>query len=179
MSDTKTKTKVHTAAETRTRAEQVARDYFEAVAARDTDLMATFWDPDGVEDIVPLGILRGPGEVKALFDETFAALPDSEMIVDSVIGDERIAAVQWRLSGTFSGGSFQGIDPTGRRIELRGCDCVEIREDGKIVRNTVYYDAMEFARAVGMMPPMDSAAERAMKTAFNGATRLRNAIRNR
>lgn len=160
------------------KAEQVARGYFEAIAARDPDGLAGHWHADGVDDIVPLGIFRGPDEVRDLFGEIFAALPDSEMVVERVTADDRVAAVQWRLSGTFDGAPFQGIDPTGRRVELRGCDCVEV-EDGKIVRNTAYYDGMQFARSIGMMPPLDSGAERAMKTAFNGVTRLRAAVRNR
>lgn len=157
-------------------AEDVARSYFEAVAARDPEGMASHWDGDGVEDIVPVGVFRGPGEVRDFFRGLFGALPDAEMTVERVTADERVAAVQWRMSGTFDGGPFQGIEPTGRRLELRGCDCVEV-EDGKIVRNTAYYDAMAFARQVGMMPPLDSAAERAMKTAFNGLTKVRGALR--
>jgi len=52
-------------------------------------------------------------------------------------------------------------------------------EDGLIVRNTVYYDGAAFARGVGMLPAQDSGAEKAMYTAFNAATRLRRAIRER
>lgn len=157
-------------------AEDVARSYFEAVAARDPDSMASHWSEDGVDDIVPLGPLRGPAEVRDFFGELFAAVPDAEMVVERISAGDRVAAVQWRLTGTFSGGPFQGIEATGRPVQLRGCDCVEV-EDGRIVRNTAYYDGMAFARAIGMMPPADSSAERAMKSAFNGLTRLRGALR--
>lgn len=157
-------------------AADVAASYFQAVADRDPDAMASHWSSEGVDDLVPVGVLRGPGEVRDFFRGLFAALPDAEMTVEQISADERVAAVQWRLGGTFSGAPFQGIDPTGRRVELRGCDCVEV-EDGKIVRNTAYYDGMAFARAVGMMPPVDSPAERAMKTAFNGLTKVRGALR--
>jgi steroid delta-isomerase-like uncharacterized protein len=156
--------------------EDVARSYFEAAAARDADGMASHWSADGVEDLVPIGILRGPAEVRGFFAELFAALPDFEFVVERITADERVAAVQWRASGTFDGGPFQGIDPTGRRVELRGCDCVEVEND-KLVRNTAYWDNMEFARAVGMMPPLDSPGERAMKSAFNAFTKVRGALR--
>jgi steroid delta-isomerase-like uncharacterized protein len=156
--------------------EDVARSYFEAAAARDPDRMASHWAAEGVDDLVPIGILRGPDEVRAFFTEFFAAVPDFEFVVERVTADGRVAAVQWRASGTFDGGPFQGVDPTGRRIELRGCDCVEV-EDRKLVRNTAYWDNMAFARGVGMMPPLDSPAERAMKRAFNSFTKLRGALR--
>jgi steroid delta-isomerase-like uncharacterized protein len=160
------------------RTEEVARSYFAAVASRDPDAMAEHWHPEGIEDFVPLGIYRGPEEVRSLFRELFAAVPDMEMVVDRVTADEQGAAVQWRMSGNFTGTPFQGIEATGRRVDLRGADCLEIR-DGKIVRNTVYYDGAEFARTIGLLPGRDSGAERAMLTAFNAATRLRHAVGER
>jgi hypothetical protein len=52
-------------------------------------------------------------------------------------------------------------------------------EDGEIVSNTAYYDGMDFARQVGLMPPQDSGAERAMKGAVNAVTRVRKALNER
>ncbi len=45
-----------------------------------------------------------------------------------------------------------------------------------IVRGTAYYDGAAFARAIGMLPPEDSGAERAMITGFNAVTKLRKAV---
>jgi steroid delta-isomerase-like uncharacterized protein len=152
-----------------------ARSYFDAIANRDTRAMKSHWRADGVDDLVPHGVLRGHGEIAAFFSELFAAVPDLETTVTRVVAGEREAAVEWRMTGHFSGGPFQGIDPTGRRIEMRGLDLLEI-EDGAIVGNTAYYDGMSFARQIGLMPPEDSGAERAMKSAFNTATRARRAV---
>jgi hypothetical protein len=83
------------------------------------------------------------------------------------------------MNGTFTGGPlFNGVQATGGRLQLRGCDVIDVR-DGKIVRNTAYQDGIELARALGMMPPQDSPAEKAMIAAFNGATKLRTAVRQR
>ena len=152
-----------------------ARSYFDAIASRDTQAMTSHWRPDGVDDLVPHGVLRGHGEIAAFFGELFAAVPDLETTVTRVVAGERQAAVEWRMTGHFSGGPFQGIDPTGRRVEMRGLDLLEI-EDGEIVGNTAYYDGMSFARQIGLMPPENSGAERAMKGAFNAATRARRAV---
>jgi steroid delta-isomerase-like uncharacterized protein len=151
------------------------RSYFEAIANRDTSAMAGHWREDGVDDLVPLGPLRGTGEITAFFRELFAAIPDLEMTVTRVVAGERQAAVEWRMTGHFSGGPFQGVDPTGRRVEMRGLDLFEV-EDGAIVANTAYYDGMTFARQIGLMPPENSSAENAMKSAFNAATRMRRAV---
>jgi steroid delta-isomerase-like uncharacterized protein len=156
---------------------EVARSYFAAVSARDAAAMAAHWHSEGVDDLVPVGVMRGPAEIRGLFEELFAALPDLETTVDQVTADDRRAAVQWRMRGTFSGGPFQGLDPTGGTIALRGVDVVEVEGD-RIVRNTAYYDGLEFARGVGMLPEQDSGAERAMFTAFNGVTKARAALRD-
>lgn len=158
--------------------EQHVRSYVEAIGRRDVDGLGEHWSPDGVEDLVPIGILRGREEVKDFFREVFAAMPDAETRVLRVVAGETSAAVEWRMTGTFTGAQFQGVDPTGKPIDVRGLDFVEIA-DGLIVSNTAYYDQMEFARQLGMMPPMDSGAERAMKSAFNTVTKARRMIAER
>jgi len=155
--------------------EKVARSYFAAVADRDPDAMASHWHEDGIEDIVPLGVFRGPDAVRRLFAEMFAAIPDMTFTVEAITADSKAAAVRWRAEGRFSGGSFQGLEPTGRQISLRGCDVVEV-EGGKLTRNTAFYDGADFARGVGMLPARDSGGEKAMKTAFNAATKARKRI---
>jgi steroid delta-isomerase-like uncharacterized protein len=152
-----------------------ARSYFDALARRDAGSMADHWNEDGVDDIVPLAPLRGRGEIASFFRELFAAVPDLETTVTRVVASEREAAVEWRMTGNFTGEPFQGVDATGKRLEMRGLDLLEI-EDDKIVSNTAYYDGMAFARQVGLMPAQDSSAEQAMKSAFNAATRLRRAV---
>jgi steroid delta-isomerase-like uncharacterized protein len=153
--------------------EDVASGYFEAVAARDPDAMAQFWAEDGIDELVPVGIFRGPGEVRGFFAGMFAAFPDMEFSVERMTATADVVAVQWRARGTFSGAPFQGVEPTGRRVEVRGCDCLEV-EEGKIVRNTAYYDGAAFARGLGMLPQRDSGGERAMLAAFNAVTKVRS-----
>jgi glyoxylase-like metal-dependent hydrolase (beta-lactamase superfamily II)/predicted ester cyclase len=134
--------------------------------------MASFWAPGGVENIAPLGRPLGvPDEMIAFFDETFAAMPDMHFEVLDVVAARNQAAVRWRATGTFSGGSFQGIQPTGSRVKLEGIDLLTV-EDGKIVRNDAYYDSGQFARAVGLLPPQESTTERRMAAAFNARTRM-------
>jgi steroid delta-isomerase-like uncharacterized protein len=155
--------------------EERVRSYFAAIANRDTSAMAAHWRADGVNDLVPLGVLRGTDEIVAFFRELFQAVPDLETTVTRVVAGETQAAVEWRMTGHFSGGPFQGVDPTGRRVDMRGLDLLEI-EDGQIVGGTAYYDGMTFARQIGLMPPENSSAENAMKSAFNAATKVRRAV---
>jgi steroid delta-isomerase-like uncharacterized protein len=159
----------------RKQVEAQARAYWEAIAARDPEAVAGQWSEDGVDEIVPVGVLRGPGEIAAFFRELFAAAPDLETTVTRLVAGERQAAVEWRMTGHFTGAPFQGLEPNGRRFEVRGLDLMEF-EEGRLTRNTGYYDGMAFARQIGLMPPQDSGAERAMKGAFNAAIRARRAV---
>jgi steroid delta-isomerase-like uncharacterized protein len=158
--------------------EQHARGYFDAIDRRDPEALAEHWAEDGLEDLVPIGMLRGRAEITSFFRDLFAAVPDLETKVTRLVAGEREAGVEWRMTGHFTGAPFQGLDPTGKRVDMRGFDLLEIA-DGKIVSNTGYYDGMSFARQVGLMPPQDSGAERAMKSAFNAATKLRRAVADR
>lgn len=150
--------------------------YFEALNQHDLDMAAGFLDEDVVEEITGVGILRGREEVRNFFDGLMKAAPDMEVLIDRTVSEGDTTVVQWRMNGTFTGGPlFNGVQPTGARLQLRGCDVIDVR-DGKIVRNSAFQDGIELARALGMMPPQDSAAEKAMIAAFNGATKLRTAV---
>jgi steroid delta-isomerase-like uncharacterized protein len=155
--------------------EEHARAYFEALAARDPDAMAERWSEEAVADFVPLGIRRGRDEIVGVFRELLAAVPDLETAVTCVVAGERQAAVEWRMSGHFTGAPLHGVEATGRRIDLRGCDLLEI-EDGTIASATVLWDGMSLARQIGSLPPQDSGAERAFKSVFNTATKLRRRV---
>jgi glyoxylase-like metal-dependent hydrolase (beta-lactamase superfamily II)/predicted ester cyclase len=154
---------------------KVARTYFDAVAARDVDAMVECWAPGGIEHIAPIGELSVPEGLRAFFTELFAAIPDQRFEVLDVVAARNQAAVRWRSAGTFCGGPFQGVEPTGARVELEGLDLLTIK-DGLIERNDAYYDGTQFARQIGLMPPRDSAAERGMTNAFNVRTRLTRSL---
>jgi steroid delta-isomerase-like uncharacterized protein len=158
--------------------EDHVRSYHEALANRDHKAAAAHWREDGVDEVVPLAVLRGRQEIERFLAELFAATPDLEWTVKRVVAGERQAAVEWQMRGTFEGAPFQGIDPTGKPVDMRGIDLFEV-EDGEIVSNTGYYDGAEFARQIGMLPAQDSGAERAMVNAFNTVTRLRRAVNER
>jgi hypothetical protein len=82
------------------------------------------------------------------------------------------------MTGTFSGAPYLGIEPTGRSLDLRGMDLIDV-EDGKVAGNNIYYDQLTFARQIGMLPAEDSFGDRMMTRAFNLATKGRTKLRER
>jgi len=158
--------------------EERARSYFDAMDRRDAAAMAAHWREDGVEDVVPVGLMRGREELRDFFASMFAALPDARTTVTRLVAGEQSCAVEWRLEGTFDGAPYMGIEPTGKHVELRGLDLLEL-EDGELVSNTAYFDGAGFARQIGLLPPDGSSADRAMKSAFNALTKARRALAER
>lgn len=161
------------------RASDLMQQSFTSLAAGDLEGLGRVWDDRSTADFIALDLeLNGRAQLQAFFREVFAALPDLRFTIEAVHDvDERTAVGQWRLQGTFSGGPFQGIEPTGKRVDLRGIDVM--RFEGSILRhNAVYYDSLSFARQVGLLPMADSAGDRAILAAFNLLTRIRAALRS-
>jgi steroid delta-isomerase-like uncharacterized protein len=158
-------------------AKELATAYFEHVANRDVDGMSRSWTDDSVDDFIVAGPVKGPAALREFFTELFAAIPDAHFDVQRITAEGDTAAVQYRLTGTFSGGSFQGIKATGKPVDFRGVDIITFTPDGMLDYNTVYYDGLTFARQIGMLPPDGSAADQAMTAAFNGLTTVRERLR--
>ncbi len=152
--------------------EAVARRYFDAINARDLDGAVAAWAPGGREHVRGQIDALAPEGVREFIGGLLGAIPDLRFELLSTTTQGERCAVQWRLRGTFAGpGQFAGIAPTGTPIDLEGCDLLTIRDE-LIHANDAFTDGMSFARAIGMMPPQDSGAERGMTAAFNAKTRL-------
>ncbi len=121
-------------------------------------------------------------DVVAWFRSFFDAMPDLRMEVEDVViagepGHERVT-VRWRVTGTFSGAPYMGIEPTGRPVDLRGMDLIQFK-DGRVAGNNIYYDQLAFARQIGMLPSEGSLGDRLMTGAFNLVTKGRTVARAR
>jgi steroid delta-isomerase-like uncharacterized protein len=160
-----------------------AREIFSAIFDdRDLSDPYRYWTDESVDHFLAASrSVRGAHALAEWFRNLFASVPDWTLEIENVLDDgDRTAVVQWRATGTFDGSEpFIGIEPNGRRLELRGVDVIVVDGDFKVVTNTVYYDGVEFARQIGMLPPRDSAADRAMLAAFNGATKLKQLLARR
>ena len=152
-----------------------ARAIFEAIGRKDLDAAFAFVAEDAVDDFVAIGRFEGRTAIRAFFDELLTAFPDFDMVVERIVGDDSAAVVQWHASGSFVGGPFQGVEPTGKDVAVRGVDVMEFA-DGVVRHNTIYYDGAAFARQVGMLPKAGTGVDRAVLSVFNASTRLRKRL---
>jgi glyoxylase-like metal-dependent hydrolase (beta-lactamase superfamily II)/predicted ester cyclase len=155
---------------------EVAVRYIEALGARDLDAAVACWAPSGIDAIVGDQDLVAPDGIRTYFGEVLAAFPDFEVEIRSTVTEGERCAVLWSARGTFAGpGSFQGIEPTGARVQLDGCDVFEVR-DGLIHSNRAHLPQLALARQIGLLPPARSAGEQRLNTLFNQRTRAVRAV---
>ena len=155
---------------------ELIRWSFDQLNNRDISALRELWSADVVVRL-PDRTCRGVDEVAGYFVETFAAVPDMRLEVVSIVeqGDDVFA--QWRLTGTHDG-PVQGIEGTGKPIELDGIDHFVLRA-GRIVSNFVVFDQMQYSRQLGILPSQDSVGDKAMKAAFNARTKLAKKLKDR
>ena len=97
--------------------------------------------PDG-------GELAGcPDSAIAMMESFAGAFADGRMQVQRVFvhGDAAVAEIVFRGTHT---GELSGIAPTGRRIEVRICNVVEVR-DGKVLEEREYFDMLHLMSQLG------------------------------
>lgn len=162
---------------TETSNSELVRALIDSINAHDTAGMRQGWTADTVERF-PEITCHGADELAAYFQRLFDAFPDVHMTIEGIAEAGDSVFIRWNLTGTHTGGAFQGIAATGKRVELDGSDHFVVR-DGKIVSNFVVYDQMQFGRALGLLPPDGSAPDKALKAAFNAATALKARLKSR
>jgi steroid delta-isomerase-like uncharacterized protein len=150
----------------------IARRYFEALAAHDIEGALAYWAPGGIDRFVGQQELIAPEGVRQYFTELFDAFPDFKFeILDTTTYRNR-SAVRWRARGTFAGpGRFQGFEANGARVEIEGCDVVTV-EDGKVQLNNAYVDSGAIARQLGFLPAVGSAGQERLARLANLRTRI-------
>ena len=155
---------------------ELIRWAFDTLNRHEVEPLKQFWTDSTVERF-PDRTCRGADEIAAYFEDLFRAVPDWRFEIVGIAGDDEDVFVHWHATGTHRG-PLLGIAPTGKRLELDGIDHFVLR-DGKVVSNFVVLDQLQYARAIGMMPPDGSSADRAMKAAFNVKTKVAERVQRR
>ena len=127
-------------------------DYWAAWNSHEVEKILSYFTDDVVYEDVAMGIVnRGKNEVKDFCNSIFIGFPDFKIELKSIFVSVDWAAQEWVLSGTFTNSVF-GLPPaTGKSASVRGISVEELR-NGKISRNSNYYDMASFMQQVGLMP---------------------------
>ena len=128
--------------------------YVELYNAGDLDGVIDLYADDAVQ-LMPDGFFEGRSAIRDRLAVELGAMIDLAHRVESFVDQGDAFADEWTFVGTHTGpfpvpGGTE-LAPTGRRVEIRGMEIVQVR-DGKIAVNNLYYDTMAVAVQLGLMP---------------------------
>ncbi len=158
---------------------ETAKRYFAALSDHDLDGAMACWAPGGSGRFVNDQELVAPGGIREYFAGVFAAFPDFTLTILEMTTARNRTAVRWRVQGTFAGPArFEGLIPTGARVDLEGVDVVTV-QDGLIRHNDAFVDRGALARQLGLLPPLRSKSERRLIRLANLRTLLLARLRGK
>jgi steroid delta-isomerase-like uncharacterized protein len=128
--------------------------YVERYNAGDLDGVMELYAEDAVQ-IMPDGTYEGWNTVRDRLAQELDGFTELNHTVHSFVEQGETFADEWTFVGTHTGPfrlpDGRELPPTGKRVEIRGMEVVQVR-DGKIVLNSLYYDNMASLAQLGLIP---------------------------
>jgi steroid delta-isomerase-like uncharacterized protein len=122
--------------------------------AGDVDALVDLYTEDATL-VTPVGTLEGRAAIREFRSREKAAFPDRTMTVDVYVVQGDTLADEWTFAGTHTGPLVMPdgteVPPTGRRVEFKGMELVQLR-DGKVAVHHSYWDNMALIRQLGLLP---------------------------
>jgi len=129
--------------------QRLAEEQFKALNAHDveryvkTHADSYIWESDAFPTPV-----RGTEGVRQAIAMYFKAFPDLHFEVEQIITSGDYVVGRWRATGTHKG-EFNGIEPTNRSVNARGCTVSEIK-NGRFVKSATYSDQLALLQQLGV-----------------------------
>ncbi len=132
-----------------TDAVKIMKDMMEAANSQNYEKLTALFTDDYVYEDLPLeATSRGKKELIVSISRVHASVPDHKWELKSSFSDGHRIATEWLWSGT----PTHDIDPerpaTGKHVSFRGVSITELH-NGKISRNTDYYDMVTVQQQLG------------------------------
>jgi steroid delta-isomerase-like uncharacterized protein len=128
--------------------------YVELYNAGDLDACMELYAEDAVQRMHD-GTFAGRSAIRERLARDLTACPDAAYTVGSFVEQGDSFADEWTFAGTQTGPlslpDGTQLPPTGKRLEIKGMELVQVH-DGKIVIDNLYYDAMSVLAQVGLLP---------------------------
>ncbi|GGL13374.1 hypothetical protein Sme01_69680 [Sphaerisporangium melleum] len=136
-------------------AREVKECLVQSLNAHDMAAVRTCHHPDAVL-VSPAGVAEGHEQIVWYYEHLIAAFADLRITNWHILSYGDSAATEWTATGTHTGpfllSSGRLLDPTGRRIAIRGTGIVHV-ENGQIITNREYYDQLEIYAQLGLELP--------------------------
>jgi steroid delta-isomerase-like uncharacterized protein len=128
--------------------------YVELYNAGDLDACMELYAEDASQRMHD-GVFERIDAIAERLARDLTAFPDAKYVVDSFFADGDKFADEWTFTGTNTGPlrlpDGSEIPATGKPVEIKGMEYVEVR-DGKIVVDNLYYDFLAAVAQLGLVP---------------------------
>ena len=128
--------------------------YVERYNAGDLDTCMDLYADDAVQ-LMHDGLFVGRAEIQERLARDLTAFPDATYTVASFVEQAEAFADEWTFTGTNDGPFLlpdgTQVPATGKRVEIRGMELVQMR-DGKIIVDNLYYDMAGALIQLGLVP---------------------------
>jgi steroid delta-isomerase-like uncharacterized protein len=128
--------------------------YVELYNAGELDACMELYAEDAVQRMHD-GIFEGVDAIRGRLARDLDAFADAKYVVDSFFAEGDKFADEWTFTGTNTGPlrlpDGTEIPATGRPVEIKGMEYVEVRH-GKIIVDNLYYDFMAAVIQLGLVP---------------------------
>lgn len=98
---------------------------------------------------------RGPQQITRYISEVRTGFPDFKLEIKQRTAEGDRLVTHWTCTGTHKG-EFQGIPPSGKRINISGLALARI-ENGRVAEERVYFDRLTMLEQLGAVPRATSA----------------------
>ena len=127
------------------------KDYEAAWASHDVERIVSFFTNDCIYEDVASGVVsNGKEELKNFLKNILTAFPDLKIEIKSFFVAGDWVGSEWIMTGTRSGPSPY-LPNAKKKFSIRGASIAEL-QNGKIHRNSDYWNMTSYLRQVGLMP---------------------------
>jgi ketosteroid isomerase-like protein len=128
--------------------------YVDRYNTGDLDAVMDLYAEDAVQ-IMPDGIFKGRDAIRDRLALELIGFSDVHHTVTSFVEQGDTFADEWIFRGAHTGPfplpDSTELPPTGKRVEMRGMELVQVR-NGKIVVDNLYYDNLSSLVQLGLVP---------------------------
>lgn len=151
-------------------ASDIFNQAWKAYLGRDWETLRVIY-ADDAELILPgVDPIQGADAIVATWKGLHEAFPDDRGEYSHVISGGNIAGGEKRYEGTNTGplpvpGTDVTLPPTRKRLSLAESDFIVVK-DGRVAKHVCYYDRMDYAMQLGLVPTPQVAAAASKSTAL-------------
>lgn len=122
---------------------------------KDLSAVDSVFSESFTRDVNSVKLASNKKELKANLQVYFAGFPDLVIQIDNMVSKRGQVYVNWTLNGTNTG-VYGELQPTGKKIRISGISRMDFNEEGKIIREVVFYNELSLLQQMGhtLNPPV-------------------------